>query len=248
MTKLELNNIETLIGTSGWMYKHWKGPFYPEKISNEDMLNFYTDHFSTVEVNNTFYKLPNIKTVQNWMNKTPKQFIFAIKANRFITHRKYLKDGQVTVKNLLSPIKILNYKLGPILFQLPPNWNVNLERITEFIEILPKDFLYVFEMRNSSWYIQNIYDLFKEYNIALCIHDFYGKITPQKITADFTYIRFHGPEGHYYGNYTSEQLNQWAQKINKWIQQNITVFAYFNNDAYAWAVQNALELKNILNK
>ncbi len=246
MPKMKLNDIKTFIGTSGWMYKHWKGPFYPEKISNEDMLKFYTDHFSTVEVNSTFYRLPTAKTVQNWMNKTPKQFIFVIKTNQYITHRKYLKDGQETVKKFFNIIKILDYKLGPILFQLPPNWNVNLERITEFIKILPKDYLYVFEIRHPSWYIQEIYDLFKDYNIALCIHDFYGEISPLEITANFIYIRFHGAKGHYFGKYSTEQIKHWTNKIIEWIKLKHTVFAYFNNDAFGWAVKNALELKKNL--
>lgn len=243
---MDFNNTKTLIGTSGWMYKHWKGPFYPEKISNVNMLSFYTDHFLTVEVNNTFYRLPTAKTVQNWRDKTPEQFIFAIKANQYITHRKYLKDGQETVKKFFSIIKILDTKLGPILFQLPPNWNINLERITEFIKILPKNYLYVFEMRHPSWYTQEIYDLFKDYNIALCIHDFYGEITPLEITANFIYIRFHGAKGHYLGDYSTEQIKQWADKIIEWIKQNLTIFAYFNNDAFGWAVKNALELKSNL--
>ncbi|MFX0137256.1 MAG: DUF72 domain-containing protein [Candidatus Hodarchaeota archaeon] len=234
----------TLIGTSGWMYNHWKGPFYPKKISNEEMLNFYTDHFSTVETNSTFYRLPSEKTVKNWKNKTPEHFIYAVKANQFITHRKYLKDGRDTTKKFFDRIELMGNKIGPILFQLPPKWNVNFERLKEFVEILPNDYLYVFEFRNNSWYTQKIYDLFKKYNIALCIHDLYGKITPQKITADFTYIRFHGASGRYYGDYPTEVLDQWAQRIYRWIQQKIRVFAYFNNDAFGWATKNALELKS----
>ena len=245
---MKFNDCKLLIGTSGWMYNHWKKIFYPENVSNENMLKYYAGRFTTVEVNNTFYKVPTIKTIQNWANNTPDRFKFVIKANQFITHRKYLKDGKENVNNFLNIIKILDQKLGPILFQLPPNWKINFERIKEFVENLPKDYLYTFEMRNPSWYVQDVFDLFKKHNIALCIHDFYDEIAPEKITANFTYLRFHGPKGPYFGKYSPDQLDQWAKKIHEWIQQDIGVFVYFNNDAYGWAIENALELKNLLNK
>ncbi|MFX1314622.1 MAG: DUF72 domain-containing protein [Promethearchaeota archaeon] len=240
------SSIKALISTSGWMYNHWKGPFYPEKFPNSKMLKYYVKKFDTVEINSTFYRLPSINTVQKWMNETPEHFIFAIKANQFITHRKYLKDGQETTKKFFDIIKTLNHKLGPILFQLPPNWRINIERLKEFVEILPKQYLYTFEMRNASWYIQEVFDLLKKYNIALCIHDFTGDLLLEKITANFVYLRFHGPLDLYYGKYSSTHLNQWAEKISKWLKQKIKVFAYFNNDAYGWAVENALEIKKIL--
>jgi len=236
------------IGTSGWMYNHWKGPFYPEKFPNNEMLKYYANKFKTVEVNSSFYRLPTTKTVQKWMNETPDQFIFSIKASQFITHRKYLKDGQETTKKFFDVIKGLKNKLGVILFQLPPNWHYNYERIREFVEILPKQYLYTFEMRHPSWYEQEVFELFKKYNIALCIHDFTGDLFLEKITANFIYIRFHGPIRLYYGKYSSDHLNQWAEKISKWITQNIKIYVYFNNDAHGWAVENALEINKILKK
>lgn len=241
-----MKNTKYLIGTSGWMYKHWKGPFYPEKFSNNKMLKYYSDHFSTVEVNSTFYKIPSEKTAQNWIDETPEHFTFTIKANRFITHRKYLKDGQETVKKFFKVIKILENKLGIILFQLPPNWHYNYERIKEFIEIIPKKYSYTFEIRHPSWYTQDLFDLFKKYNIALCIHDLTGDLLLEKITATFVYLRFHGPINPYYGKYTPDFLKQWAEKIYQWIKQNLKIFVYFNNDAHGWAVENALEIKKIL--
>ena len=248
MSKLKVLENKILIGTSGWMYNHWKGPFYPEKFPNKNMLKFYAENFHTVEINSTFYRLPSETTVKNWVNETPDDFIIAIKANRFITHRKYLKDGQETTKRFFDVIKILKKKLGVILFQLPPNWYYNYDRIKEFVEILPKQYLYTFEMRNPSWYVPDIFDLLKKHNIALCIHDFTGNLFLEKVTTNFIYLRFHGPVSLYYGKYSSDQLNEWAEKINQWVKQNITVFAYFNNDAHGWAVENALELLEKLKK
>jgi len=244
--KNTVNNskVKALIGTSGWSYNHWKGPFYPEKFPNNKMLKHYVKYFETVEVNSTFYRIPSTNTVQTWREETPEHFIFAIKANQFITHRKYLKDGQETTKKFFDVIEKLKPKLGPVLFQLPPNWRVNFKRLEKFVEILPKQYLFAFEMRNPSWYVQDVIDLFKKFNIALCIHDFTGDLLLEKITANFIYIRFHGPVGHYYGKYSPDHLNLWAEKINKWLKQNIKIFTYFNNDAHGWAVENALELKN----
>lgn len=180
------------------------------------------------------------------MDETPEYFIFAIKANQFITHRKYLKDGQETTKKFFEIIEILKHKLGPILFQLPPNWQVNLERLEEFVKILPKKCFFAFEMRNPSWCVQDVIDLFKKFNIALCIHDFTKDLFLEQITANFIYLRFHGPVSLYYGKYSSEHLNQWAEKINQWLKQNFNIFAYFNNDAHGWTVENALEIRNYI--
>ncbi|MFX1498031.1 MAG: DUF72 domain-containing protein [Promethearchaeota archaeon] len=247
MSNMKNSKTTALIGTSGWMYNHWKGPFYPKKFPNNEMLSHYVKYFDTVEVNSTFYRIPSVATVKKWINETPDHFIFAIKANRFITHRKYLKDGQTTIKKFFEVIKLFKDKLGPILFQLPPNWKINFERLEEFVEILPKQYLFAFEIRNPSWYVDNVIDLFKKFNIALCIHDFTGDLLLEQITTNFTYIRFHGPVGPYYGKYSTDHVNLWAKKITKWLKQNIKIFAYFNNDAHGWAIENALELKNFTN-
>jgi len=228
------------------MYAHWKGFFYPKDIPNEEMLIFYADNFLTVEVNNTFYRLPKIETVKKWFHRTPNQFLFAIKANRYITHMKKLKDAQEPLERLINKIEILDQKLGPILFQLPPNWHVNKERLKEFIKVLPSGYQYVVELRHESWYTQEIYDILKKYNIALCFHDITGKKTPQIVTADLIYIRFHGPMGYYQGKYSNSELNWWAKRINDWSKKNFVIYVYFNNDAYGYAIENAFELKNLL--
>lgn len=237
-----MKNNKALIGTSGWMYNHWKGPFYPEKYPNKNMLKYYSEHFQTVEINSSFYGLPSKNTVKNWLDQTSENFTFAIKANRFITHRKYLKEGQETTKKFFDVIKLFKEKLGVILFQLPPNWHCNYVRLKEFVEVLPKKYLYTFEIRHPSWYNPDVFNLFKQHNIALCIHDFTDDLCVEEITANFIYLRFHGPVSLYYGKYSYEQLSKWTIKISKWLKENIPVFAYFNNDAHGWAVENAFEL------
>jgi uncharacterized protein YecE (DUF72 family) len=236
------------LGTSGWMYNHWKGPFYPDDMSNEDMLEYYSHVFNTVEVNNTFYKLPKKQVVKGWKANTPDNFVFSIKANRYITHMKNLKDGKEPVGNLINSIRVLGDKLGPILFQLPPQWNLNYERIKDFIEHLPDPYQYVFEFRNLSWYDDKVYNLLRENDIALCIHDISGKSSPQIITANFLYIRFHGPHGNYHNKYPMNHLEKWANKIYSWLEEDLTVYAYFNNDAYGRAIKNVKELGEILKK
>jgi uncharacterized protein YecE (DUF72 family) len=242
-----IKNNNYFLGTSGWMYNHWKGPFYPNDIDNERMLEYYSQELNTVEVNNTFYKLPKKQVVQKWKANTPKNFVFSIKANRYITHMKNLKDGREPVGNLINSIRFLGDKLGPILFQLPPQWNLNYERIKEFIEILPDQYNYVFELRNPTWYVDKVYELLREHNIGLCIHDISGEPSPQVITADFLYIRFHGPHGNYHNKYSLEHLEEWTGKITSWLEEDLTIYAYFNNDAYGRAIKNVKQLGDLLN-
>lgn len=234
------------IGTSGWVYNHWQEKFYPRELSREKMLNFYSQNFNTVEINNTFYQLPSKETVKSWRENVAEQFKFSIKANRYITHMKNLKDPKEPVKNLINVIRQLKENLGPILFQLSPNWHKNYERLENFLSILPEKFKYVFELRHKTWFDEEIYNLLRGKNIALCIHDFEGQLTPLKLTADFTYLRFHGPEGHYYGYYSQEALQKYSEIIKEWMQEDLKVYVYFNNDAEANAVRNAKQLKELV--
>src|SRR5688572_1269124 len=181
------------IGTSGWHYKHWQGLFYPEKLPAKEMLAFYAQHFATVEINNTFYHLPIASTFDSWHDNSPPEFVFAVKGSRFITHMKKLKDPVSSSKKFLAGVERLGRKLGPLLFQLPPRWNLNVERLTLFLEALPKENRYVLEIRDESWFVRELYEVLRRYNVAFCIHDLALMKTPLEITADFTYIRFHGP-------------------------------------------------------
>jgi uncharacterized protein YecE (DUF72 family) len=236
------------IGTSGWHYKHWIGPFYPENLPKKDMLKYYIKHFSTTEINNSFYKLPEQTTFQNWTEQVPENFIFSVKASRYITHMKKLNNVSEALSRFMQGIKPLENNLGPILFQLPPHWKCNIERLKFFLELLPSGKQYTFEFRNLRWWNDTVYDLLKDSNAAFCIFDLAGVLSPIISTADFIYIRLHGPNDAYQGLYSEEALQKWADKIAKWIQQQKTVYCYFDNDQEGFAVKNALRLKQILNK
>ena len=232
------------VGTSGWHYKHWRGLFYPEKIAAGDMFKFYARHFDTVEINNSFYRLPLPSTFDSWRDNSPRNFLFAVKGSRFITHMKKLKDPVASSEKFFANVLRLEPKLGPVLFQLPPHWGLNLERLTEFLESLPKENRYVFEFRDESWLVSEAYEALRAHNAAFCIHDLANMRTPLEVTADFTYIRFHGPgNAKYSGSYSTAALRGWASRINEWRRNKIDVYAYFNNDIGGHAITNALELK-----
>ena len=234
------------IGTSGWNYKHWLGRFYPEKFPASKMLAFYAEHFKTVELNNSFYHLPSAKSFETWRETTPDKFVFAVKGSRFITHMKKLKDPKPATEKFFAPAVRLEEKLGPILFQLPPRWRVNTERLATFLEVLPREHRYVFEFREPSWFTDEVYGLLRDHNAALCIYHMTGYDSPHEITADFVYVRFHGTETTYGGSYSDETLQQWAARIRDWQRERKDVYVYFNNDPEAIAVANAKTLQQLV--
>ena len=235
------------IGTSGFHYKHWKGPFYPSKLPESKMLQYYLQHFDTVELNNSFYRLPTAEAFDGWRNATPENFIFAVKASRFITHNKKLKDPEKALDNLLPRAAHLGPKLGPILFQLPPHWRVNPDRLLALLEILPRDLRYAFEFRDLSWLTPEIDSILKKCNASFCIYELAGYHSPLRITADYAYIRLHGPEpGKYQGSYADEKLRAWAQRIESWARELKAIYLYFDNDQYGYAATNAMNLGNMV--
>jgi len=234
------------IGTSGWHYKHWCGPFYPEKYAAAKMLPFYLQHFDTVEINNSFYRLPDVSTFECWRQSTPRNFVFAVKASRFITHNKKLKDPENALENLLPRAEALGKKLGPILFQLPPKWKVNPDRLAALLAILPRQHRYTFEFRELSWNNPEILQILREHNAAYCVYELAGYHTPLEITADFAYVRLHGPGGKYQGSYSQAKLREWAERIAGWRRTLRAVYVYFDNDQAGYAAQNALELKRLV--
>lgn len=235
------------IGTSGWHYKHWLGVFYPEGTRASEMFQFYARHFDTVEINNSFYRLPTATTFDNWRDSSPSNFCYAVKGSRFITHMKKLKDPQSSSEKFFLVAERLERKLGPILFQLPPRWKVNTERLEEFLRTVPAGHQYAVEVRDESWLVPEVYKLLRKYNAAFCIHDFADMKVPHEITADFTYIRFHGPtSAKYWGSYPDRDLRGWADQIKQW-RRKLSVYAYFNNDPEGAAIKNALTLKELLN-
>lgn len=234
------------IGTSGWHYPHWRGPFYPEKLPAARMLDFYTQQFDTVELNNTFYRLPPENAVQNWREQTPKGFCFAVKGSRFLTHMKKLKDSGTGITRFFERVDPLRTKLGPVLFQLPPAWEVNAGRLEEFLAALPRRHRYAFELRNPTWHTPEVYGILRRHNAAFCIFEIAGFYSGIQLTANFTYLRLHGPGGAYQGSYQGETLEQWAAHIRKWRSDLRAVYVYFDNDQAAYAVENALTLKRLV--
>jgi uncharacterized protein YecE (DUF72 family) len=237
---------DVFIGTSGWHYRHWQGPFYPADLPAAKMLEFYLGRFNTVEINNSFYRLPTPETFTAWRKSTPKEFLFAVKASRFITHNKKLKDPAEPIERLFASVDALKSKLGPILFQLPPTWKLNLERLEDFLRDLPKRQRYAFEFRNETWNVQAVYDLLRRFNVAYCIYHLAGSQSPLQVTADFTYVRLHGPGGKYQGRYDDAALRQWADRIEAWRQPLKAIYVYFDNDQAGYAVSDALRLKTLV--
>jgi uncharacterized protein YecE (DUF72 family) len=230
------------IGTSGWHYRHWVGPFYPDDLAADEYLSAYAAHLDTVEVNNTFYRLVQAETMRRWRDSVPDDFEFAVKGSRYITHLKKLRDPQKPLARFMESIEGLGDKLGPILFQLPPNWGVDADRLKAFLNALSEGPLYAFEFREASWFDQGVYKLLARHHVALCIHDMYGQQTPHVMTADHVYVRMHGVSGGYQGRYSADDLARLASHLADWRDQGRRVYCYFNNDQHGYAVYNALEL------
>ncbi len=235
------------IGTSGYHYKHWVGPFYPPKTPAPKMLEHYVRHFDTLELNNSFYRLPTVNAFACWRDSTPRDFVFAVKASRFITHNKKLKDPENALDNILPRAEHLGRKLGPILFQLPPRWKVNPERLENLLAILPRGHCYTFEFRETSWLNPEINSILRRFNAAFCIYELAGYHSPFEVTADFAYVRLHGPAaGKYQGSYSDAQLKDWARRIAGWAKHLKAVYVYFDNDQAGYAPKNALMLKRMM--
>lgn len=234
------------IGTSGWNYKHWKGPFYPEDLSNKKLLPYYAERFSTVEVNNSFYKLPSRDTFSDWRKAVGKAFTFAVKGSRFITHMKKLKDPEEPIERLMDRVEGLGSTLGPILFQLPPNWRCNPERLAHFLDKLPRKHRYAMEFRDESWWNEDVYALLKDHNVAFCAFHLAGQKSPHKLTADFAYVRLHGPEGKYGGRYDTRGLQEWKKAFPAWLGHVKEIYCYFDNDDSGYAPQDALKLNEMM--
>jgi len=235
-----------LIGTSGWHYKHWIGTFYPAETKDAEQFPYYCRFFKTVELNNSFYHLPAPQTFTNWRKAVPSDFVFAIKGSRYITHQKKLNVEKDSIKLFFSSVKKLQEKSGPILFQLPPRWNINVERFARFLKLLPKKYRYTFEFRNHSWYAQEIYELLQMNNCAFCIYELEHHLSPIKVTADFVYMRLHGPGNKYQGSYNDEQLKKWAKQCREWQKESKDVYVYFDNDQSGYAAFNALKLQALV--
>ncbi len=211
------------------------------------MLDYYIQHFDTLELNNSFYRLPTIEAFESWRDSTPKNFVFAVKASRFITHNKKLKDPENALDNILPRAEHLKKKLGPMLFQLPPKWKINLERLETLLQILRREHRYTFEFRELSWIDPKVNQMLERFNAAFCIYELAGYHSPLEITADFAYVRLHGPAaGKYQGSYSNAQLREWARRIEQWGKTLKAIYIYFDNDQAGYAAQNALTLRQMV--
>ena len=230
------------IGTSGWVYNHWRGLFYPEGLAQARWLEFYAKHFSTVELNNTFYHLPTERAFEAWRERSSPDFSYAVKVSRFITHLKKLRNVEGALEKFLSRAKLLEKKLGPLLYQLPPQMPRHDAILEAFLCLLPGGLRHVFEFRHDSWFDDKVFDLLRRYNSGFCIFDMPGLTTPLVATTDFAYIRFHGSSDLYSSCYSDEEMRQWAEMISEIGRDLKAVYIYFNNDAEAFAVRNAKTL------
>ena len=230
------------IGTSGWHYASWRGPFYPAKLRPADFLSFYQQPFSTAEINNSFYRLPTAEAVTAWRDGTPEDFLFAWKASRFITHMKKLKGVEDSIDLVFGRMAALGAKSGPVLFQLPPMLHADRERLAAFLAFLPRGYRYTIEFRHPSWYEASILDLLREHDAALCLSDHAAAPAPWEVTAGWVYIRGHGADGRYAGNYSDDTLDDWARRIAAWRAEGRDVYCYFDNDIKSAAPTDAERL------
>lgn len=235
------------IGTSGWHYKSWWGPFFPDGVRKKDALCYYGSQFNATELNAPFYRTPSLEAVAGWKEQTPADFAFAWKASRFITHWKRLSERSENSLELMETrLMPLGRKLGPILFQLPPRMKANRDRLVGFLGMLPKRRRYVFEFRHLSWYEPDIFETLREHDAALCFSDHADAPAPWEMTASFVYVRGHGPSGRYHGHYSNETLRDWARHIRRWKRQRRDVYCFFDNDQKSAAPADAQRLKALL--
>lgn len=240
-----MNPTAARVGCSGWLYKHWRSTFYPTELPVSRWFEYYTSQFDTVEINNTFYCLPEASTFGAWRKRAPPGFLYAVKASRFLTHMKKLKEPVEPLHRLLSRARRLQRTFGPVLYQLPPRWKVNLERLTTFVRALPKRRQHVIEFRDPSWYCDDVFTLLDRAGVTLCLHDMAGSRTGKMLIGPLVYVRFHGPHK-YSGRYEDRVLDDWAEWLAMQGRHGRQVFAYFNNDEGGQAPHDAIRLRSAI--
>lgn len=239
--------MERHIGCSGYYYNHWKDVFYPAGLPKNKWLTYYSEHFNTVEINNTFYRMPSEKAVRNWYDITPPEFRFAVKGYRYFTHLKKLitdDDFRRYLDDFFQLAALLKEKTGPLLWQFPGSFREDLSRLENFCSLISRDFKHVFEFRHESWFNEQVYDILGKYGHGLCIVSGPASI-PRIIrnTSDIAYIRFHGEGAWYRDNYSNESLHEWKEALDSLEVQ--TLYSYFNNDVNAFAIHNAKYLSSL---
>jgi uncharacterized protein YecE (DUF72 family) len=234
------------VGCSGWQYRHWRAAFYPTEIPIARWFDHYATVFDTVEINNSFYRLPEAATFDRWAERAPRNFLFAVKASRYLTHMKKLKDPEDPLGRFFGRAHHLGSHLGPVLYQLPPGLMKDLPRLEHFLQALPRSVRHTIEFRDPSWYSDEVLELLRVNDVALCLHDMLGSATERVRPASFVYVRFHGPSGHYAGGYSSERLRAWASWLRTQLADGVDVYAYFNNDVGGHAPRDAVALRRLL--
>lgn len=241
---------DIFIGTSGYTYKDWKEKFYPSSVPQSQWLPYYSHQFQTVEINATFYGTFTEEQIKHWYEQTPKDFVFSIKASRFLTHVRRLVVTEEDIARFFGQLFPLKEKLSCVLWQLPGNFRLtkeNFKRLEAFLVLLPRDVRHAIEFRDSSWFVEELWKLLQQYNVAFVISQTSEFPSAEIVTANFVYIRFHGPRKLYASKYADEALQNWARKVQNFAKK-YDVYCYFNNDFEAYAIQNAKQLAYFLNK
>jgi uncharacterized protein YecE (DUF72 family) len=235
------------IGTSGWEYRHWAGGFYPSDLARDRWLEHYAAEFATVELNNSFYRLPDADQFEVWAHRVPQRFRFAVKASRYLTHIKRLRDPKEPLRRLWSRARHLGVRLGPVLYQLPPRWKPDLDRMDAFLAAVPEG-PQAIEFRDRRWYGETTLRALESASVALCLHDMTGSSTPPTPIGPLVYVRFHGSGARYGGSYSTQRLTAWADRIAGWAADDLPVWVYFNNDAGGHAVRDADRLRTLVSR
>jgi uncharacterized protein YecE (DUF72 family) len=228
------------VGTSGWQYPHWKDVFYPAKLAQRLWLPHYTEGFQTVEVNNTFYNLPSASVFEQWKRVSPRDFIFALKMSRFLTHLKRLHEPEEPVRRFMERARKLGPKLGPILIQLPPRYHANLELLEATLRLFPRSARVAVEFRDESWFTAKTSALLERLGVALCLADSPRRKQPVWRTADWGFVRFHEGRGQSGPGYRRDVLRRWVRRLAEMWPARADIYAYFNNDSAGYAVRDAI--------
>jgi len=234
---------EFRIGTSGWVYRHWRGDFYPDGLRAKDELEYYAARFDTAEINASFYRLPTEAAVKGWHDRTPEGFLFSWKGSRYITHLKRLLEPEESLELVFGRMAGLAERMGPAFFQLPPSMKADRERLARFLGALPRKRRCAMEFRHPSWYAPDIFALLTDHDAALVISDHHHAPAPWEAPASWVYVRGHGPSGRYHGAYDDHTLSAWAGHLSRW---NRDAYVYFDNDIGGHAPRDADRLKALL--
>jgi uncharacterized protein YecE (DUF72 family) len=235
------------IGTSGWSYDGWRGALYPESLPKKNWLRYYGKEFSSAEINASFYRTPSQEAVRAWRRDTPRDFLFAWKASKFMTHwKRLLPTCENSIALMQTRLRLLGPKLGVVLFQLPHRFGKDAGRLRDFLHMLPRRYRYAFEFRDPNWYAADVFELLHEFDVALCISDHADAPAPWAATAAHVYVRGHGPSGRYQGSYSAKTLRRWAEAVLRWQAERREVFVYFDNDQKAAAPRDARRLMRMI--